>query len=229
MTAPAFISVNRLRGRKSAFPVRDWCMDSGAFSTIATFGGYPHPVSEYAAEIRRWKAMGNGRLLWAASQDYMVEPAMRAKSGLTVAESQAKTIERYDELLRCGTDGVYVLPVLQGWTASDYADHCRAYGDRLAHGAWVGVGSVCKRNASPSSVIVILRAILAVRPDLRLHGFGLKKTALQLADVRDLLYSADSMAWSYAARMQGKGGNDWRDAERFANRIDDMPVQMGFL
>lgn len=30
-----FVSVNRLRNRKSDFRVRDWIMDSGAFTTIA--------------------------------------------------------------------------------------------------------------------------------------------------------------------------------------------------
>jgi hypothetical protein len=37
-----------------------------------------------------------------------------------------------------------------------------------------------------------------------LHGFGIKTTSLLWADVRDNLYSADSMAWSFAARMQKK-------------------------
>jgi len=226
VSVPAFISVNRLRDRKSPFAVGDWIMDSGAFTTIATHGGYPQPVSEYAAQIRRWS--GNGNLLAAAAQDFMCEPHMLAKTGLTVAEHQRLTIERYDALLRedCG---VYILPVLQGYAPDDYAAHVRAYGDRFAPGAWVGVGSICKRNASPSSIVAVLRAILAERPDLRLHGFGLKKTALQLADVRDSLYSADSMAWSYNARMRGNGNNDWREAERFAARINTMPVQLGML
>jgi hypothetical protein len=99
---------------------------------------------------------------------------------------------------------VYILPVLQGYTPQSYVDHLRMYGDRLAQGAYVGVGSVCKRNASPSSIAQVLKAIKAERPDLRLHGFGIKTTSLLWADVRDNLYSADSMAWSFAARMQKK-------------------------
>jgi hypothetical protein len=226
VTAPAFISVNRLRDRKGPFPVGDWIMDSGAFTTIAKYGRYPEPVSEYAAQVRRWK--DNGNLLAAASQDYMCEDVMLAKTGLTIADHQRLTIERYDALLAEDT-GVTILPVLQGYAPEDYVSHVRQYGARLTSGMWVGVGSVCKRNASPSSIVAVLRAIKAERPDLRLHGFGLKKTALQLADVRDLLYSADSMAWSFSARMNGRNGNDWREAESFANRIGSMPVQMGFL
>jgi hypothetical protein len=42
-------------------------------------------------------------------------------------------------------------------------------------------------------------AIKNERPDLRLHGFGLKTTALADPLVRSMLWSADSMAWSFAA------------------------------
>jgi ribosomal protein L11 len=51
---------------------------------------------------------------------------------------------------------------------------------------------------------MILKAIKAERPDLRLHGFGIKTTALSWEEVRDNLESADSMAWSFAARMEKK-------------------------
>jgi hypothetical protein len=43
--------------------------------------------------------------------------------------------------------------------------------------------------------------------------------------VRDCLYSADSMAWSFAARKRGGNANDVREAIRFAHRIQSMPVQ----
>ena len=62
-------------------------------------------------------------------------------------------------------------------------------------------------------------AIRRARPDLCLHGFGIKTTALGSGLVRDLLYTADSMAWSWAARMQGRNGNDVREALRFGARI----------
>ena len=82
------------------------------------------------------------------------------------------------------------------------------------------VGSVCKRNSKPLSVVRVLQAIKAARPDLRLHGFGVKLTALQHPAVRDLLYSADSMAWSYHARKNGRNANDWREAAAFTDRIN---------
>ncbi|HEY0606008.1 MAG TPA: hypothetical protein VGD58_23995 [Herpetosiphonaceae bacterium] len=98
-------------------------------------------------------------------------------------------------------------------------DHQRAYGDRLVFGAWVGVGSVCKRNGHPREIAAVLRAIKAERPDLRLHGFGCKLIALASAEVRAALWSADSLAWSYAARKQGRNPNDWREAQRFLDQL----------
>lgn len=221
----AFISVNRVRTRKSAIPARDWILDSGAFSTIAKHGGYPEPVSVYAEQIQRLRA--SGHLLAAVSQDYMCEPWMLEKTGLTIPDHQRLTIERYDALLAC-RPGVYIMPVLQGYAPADYVAHIRAYGDRLAIGAWVGVGSVCKRNSDPAAIENVLLAIKLERPDLRLHGFGLKLTALRSGLVRDLLFSADSMAWSFAARREGRNANDWREARRFVNAVDRQSFQ-GFL
>jgi hypothetical protein len=64
---------------------------------------------------------------------------------------------------------------------------------------------------------------------LRLHGFGLKLTALSSSVVRGCLYSADSMAWSYAARRQGRDVNDWNEARLFVQRVASQPVvQRGF-
>lgn len=223
--AAAFVSVNRLRARKGPFVVDDWIMDSGAFTTVAKHGGYPEPVSVYAAEVKRWKQ--NGKLLAAVAQDYMCEPVMIRRTGLSIAEHQQLTIERYDELVAADT-GVYIMPVLQGYAPADYAAHIAQYGARLAHGAWVGVGSVCKRNGDPRAIEAVLLAIARVRPDLRLHGFGLKMTALGSPLVHSLLWSADSMAWSFAARRAGRNGNDWREAAAYAERITTAPLQACF-
>jgi hypothetical protein len=218
----AFISVHALEKRRSPFPVNEWILDSGAFTTIAKHGGYPEPVSAYAAHIRKWRNVGT--LVAAVSQDYMCEAHMLARTGLTIDEHQRLTIERYDALIAEDT-GVYIMPVLQGFDPSDYIRHVQMYGERLGAGEYVGVGSVCKRQGNPSAIVAVLQAIKSVRPDLRLHGFGVKTTALAWAEVRDNLYSADSMAWSFAARMDGSGANDWRNAVKFQERIKRQYVQ----
>jgi hypothetical protein len=222
--AAVMVSVNRLRDRKAPFSVGEWIMDSGAFSELQRFGGYREDPDVYAAHIRRWA--GCGTLLAAVAQDYMCEPFMLQRTGLSLADHQRLTIERYDALTACDTGGVHVMPVLQGYAPADYVDHIRQYGDRLKPGAWVGVGSVCKRNGDAAAIEAALLAIKRARPDLLLHGFGVKTTALGSGLVRQLLHSADSMAWSYAARKQGRNGNHWTEAAKFARRIATMPVQL---
>ena len=70
----------------------------------------------------------------------------------------------------------------------------------------------------------MLSAIHAARPDLKLHGFGIKRTALANADVRRLLHSSDSMAWSFHARINGRGtdANKWQEAKLFADAVDAL-------
>ncbi len=146
---------------------------------------------------------------------------MLAKTGLTIADHQRLTIERYDALKACDLGGTYLMPVLQGYAPQDYVDHLRQYGDRIGHGAWVGVGSVCKRNGDPVAIWEVLSAIKRERPDLRLHGFGIKKTALETM-VRELLFSADSMAWSYAARREGRDANDIGEAINYLTAVGEI-------
>jgi len=225
------VSVSRLRDRRSDFAVGEWMMDSGAFMELKLFGQYRDSVSAYAAQIRRWAMCG--RLVAAVAQDYMCEPFMLERTGLDVQAHQRLTIERYDALMAERT-GTYILPVLQGYRPDEYLSHIAQYGARLERGAWVGVGSVCKRNGDPATIRDVLYTIARARPDLRLHGFGVKRTALSSALVRDYLYSADSMAWSFAARKARRAGdlsrdaNDWREGATYARRVaghyDDLPM-----
>jgi hypothetical protein len=222
----ACISINRLRGRKKPVKCGDIIVDSGAFTELFIHGHYRHGVEQYAAELYRLYTAGVVKIAAAVAQDYMCEAFILAKTGLTIEEHQRLTIQRYDDLvaelerLFGGNIPFHVMPVLQGFAPQDYVNHVRMYGDRLKLGMWVGVGSVCKRQGDPRSIIAVLQAIAAERPDLELHGFGVKKTALMHPGVRELLTTADSMAWSYAARKQGRNSNDWREAKAFADLIE---------
>lgn len=221
----AFISINRLRGRRKPVACPDVVIDSGAFVELEKWGRYRHSVEEYADELQRLHEAGVVQITAAVAQDYMCEPFMLAKTGLRVEDHQRLTIERCDALLACGLP-FPILPVLQGYAPSDYVRHLRAYGDRLPQGAWVGVGSVCKRNSKPEQIVAVLYAILRARPDLRLHGFGVKITALMHSGVRSMLYSADSMAWSLSARKQGRNGNDPAEAMAFVERVRAVGSQL---
>lgn len=226
----ACISINRLRGRKSKFEEpAEWILDSGAFTSISKDGEYSETPEEYARSIARW---ASPRLKGVVAQDYMCEPHILAKTGLTVLEHQLKTRERYvrfrDEWERIRQERQVpkeqwpvVIPVLQGWTREDYELHLALYGDLLEPGAWVGVGSVCKRQGRVAIIEEILGAIKRIRPDLRLHGFGVKLQALRSKIVQALLYSADSMAWSFSARKQKRDGNSIGEALWFAMKVWD--------
>ena len=223
----AFLSVNTLWDRKADFKANDWIMDSGAFSELLIHGEYreERSVKNYAQQIFRWSRCGN--MLRAVSQDYMCEPNMLAITGMTMEMHQHLTISRY--ILLQAYCGSLIMPVLQGQEPQDYIAHIEMYGAILKPGTWTGVGSVCKRK-DESSIREVLRAIKAVRPDLKLHGFGLKTSALRCAEVWDTLYSADSMAWSYRERMKRRDGlpadpNGLAPALKFAETIDSMPRQ----
>ncbi|KKL79602.1 hypothetical protein LCGC14_2013170 [marine sediment metagenome] len=226
------ISVNRLehngRMRLSDIAVNDWILDSGAFSRLATGKGHMS-VENYIVHINRWTGCGN--LLAAVSQDYMCEPFMLQKakefafSDGTVKHHQELTIARYDALVNA-QPSAYIMPVLQGYEPGEYITHIRQYEDRLIQGAWVGVGSVCKRNSDSQQIERVLTAINSERPDLLLHGFGLKSKALTNHAVNEMLFSTDSMAWSYAARMNGHGANDPQNAQAYIDALESLPVQM---
>lgn len=219
----ACISINRLETRKKPIGCKV-LLDSGAFTEISRHGKYRTSPAEYAAKIRRLVASGAVDVEIAVSQDWMCEAIVLKRTGLTIADHQRLTIERYDALVAENLP-VALMPVLQGYAPEDYVRHIRAYGDRLKPGMWVGVGSVCKRNGKPEAILAVLHAIKSERPDLRLHGFGVKKTSLKHPGVRELLFSADSMAWSDHGRKNrgaGKSGNDWREAEKFRQDIQRL-------
>ena len=152
-------------------------------------------MPEYAAEVTRWRDE-IGKLDWAASMDWMCEPSVLAKTGLTVAEHQRRTIENFLQLRELL--GTLVVPVLQGWQEGEHEDHVEQYADAgvdLRDEATVGVGSICRRN-SDAEIGKIVRSLHA--GGLHLHAFGVRTVALkQLAGV---LTSADSMAWSSRGR-----------------------------
>jgi hypothetical protein len=219
--ARSMISFAAIRKRKSCFPVNDWILDSGAFMELKQHGRYRDEPENYATQVNRWSECGN--LLAAVSQDYMCEPFIREITGLSTREHQRMTVERYDRI-RAATE-VYVMPVLQGFWPDEYVQHIRDYGSRLSDGMWVGVGSVCKRNALVNEIEAVLEAVRVARPDLKLHGFGVKTTALASSVVRRCLYSADSMAWSFAARKEGRDGNSWLEAKAFVQRIEGQLIK----
>lgn len=221
----ACLSIRTLMRRLKPITCPEVLIDSGAFTELDLYGEYRAPVEAYAQALYRLHIRSVAKIAVAVAQDYMCEAFMLERTGLTISVHQRLTIERYDGLiseldrLSDGACPFPVMPVLQGYDPEDYARHLDAYGDRLKPGMWVGVGSVCKRNGTPEAIVKVLWRIRRERPDLQLHGFGVKRTALLHPGVREMLDTADSMAWSYAARKQGRNAHDLNEARSFIERV----------
>lgn len=166
---------------------------------MSMYGWWQTTSADYALAVRRYAA-GIGGMDWAAIQDWMCEPFMLAKTGLTVRDHQRRTCDSYDDLLSRAPDLPW-LPVLQGWEAGDYLAHAEEYERRglPIRDRVVGIGSVCRRQGVKAGTNIV-RQLAA--EGLRLHGFGVK--TLGLAQMAQHLESADSMAWSFRGRRAGR-------------------------
>ena len=195
-----FISRRTLMKRKSLLnPICEWALDSGGFSELRLNGTWSINAEQYVEELKRYSQMDG--LQWAAPQDWMTEPFMIEKTGLSVREHLKRTVDNYLEIQRLDPP-VHVIPVLQGWELDDYRECFELYesqGVDLRNEPVVGVGSVCRRQAS-SEIERIMRYFYS--KDLRLHGFGVKTGGL--SRYRETLESADSLAWSFSARYGRK-------------------------
>lgn len=195
LSVPLFVSHRRLLQRVSLpRALHPWALDSGGFTELGMHGRWVTTRAEYARAVHRYQDE-IGLLAWCAPQDWMCEPFMLAKTGLTVREHQERTIRSY---LQLAGEGLPVIPVLQGWELSDYLWHVERYdhyGVDLPRHKLVGLGSVCRRQGTNEIATVVL-ALAAL--GISLHGFGVKTRGL--LSYADGLASCDSLAWSYRAR-----------------------------
>lgn len=194
---PLFVSHRTLRAyRTLPRAAAPWALDSGGFTELSMHGRWETTPTEYIAAVRRYRDEV-GQLVWASPQDWMNEPAMLARTGLTVDEHQRRTVDNY-LLLRDAALDLPFIPVLQGWERDDYlrcADLYERADVDLAALPAVGVGTVCRRQDTSAAEGIV--TALAAR-GYALHGFGVKLTGLGVYG--HALASADSMAWSYRAR-----------------------------
>lgn len=199
---PLFVSFRRLRQRKKKkFNQKGIvCVDSGGFSELSLFGEWTISPNDYVKELNRLKDLGL-KIKWAAIQDWMVEPVMLEKTGLTILEHQKRTVDSL-KILREITNEIHFIPVLQGQTLDDYFQHFEMYekaGFQLRKEEVVGVGSVCRRQSS-YEIGKIMKGLY--HKGLKLHGFGVKKKGIE--KYGHFLHSSDSLAWSYCARYSKK-------------------------
>jgi len=195
---PLFVSHRQLARRRRALRPAScrWALDSGGFTELPLHGRWVTPAEDYAAAVAEYAARIGG-LDFAAPQDWMCEPFMIARTGLSVTEHLHRTVDNYLTLRRLTPD-LPIMPSVQGWRLADYLACLELYasaGVDLAALPRVGLGSVCRRQSTAEIAVIVIEL---ARRGLRLHGFGVTTGGLHLYG--HLLTSADSMAWSYAAR-----------------------------
>lgn len=193
---PVFISRRTLCKRKSPLQTNGiWAVDSGGFSELNLYGRWTIDEEQYVEELKLFnRAEG---LQWAAQMDWMCEPWILEKTGLTVQDHQRKTVRNFQKL-RSMECPVHIIPVLQGWNVDEYVEHVfmfREVGFDLRNEPLVGIGSVCRRQGT-AEIESIVKRIHEMGIDL--HGFGVKSAGL--GRYCKFLKSADSLAWSYGAR-----------------------------
>lgn len=199
----------RYRTTGDRWPIRGtsgapWAGDSGAYAALMlATDGDGHPWSlDYESYGGLWLRITDEigrRPDFIAPQDWPCEPAVRARTGLTVRDHQEFTTASYLQLAE-GFPWLPWIPVLQGWASADYLRHADAYeraGVDLTNCHRVGVGSICRRG-SQRHVAAVLEVLAPL--GLRLHGFGASINALRIAGHH--LASSDSQAWSATARRE---------------------------
>jgi hypothetical protein len=183
--------------RRTALPRArgKWFLDSGGFSELALNGRWNLRPRDYVHLVRRYRDEIGGLEL-AAPQDWMCEPSMLERTGLTLREHQRRTVHNYSQLLDLD-DSLPWLPVLQGWSVSDYVRCVELYDQAGIRLQYVGVGSVCRREGTQAAraIFAVLKAL-----GLDLHAFGIKTAGVGMYG--GLLSSADSLAWSFGARKR---------------------------
>lgn len=182
-------------------------IDSGGFYSSMRSGGYTKSNDEYLDYIQKWQPQ------FFALRDYPCEPELLKKHNMTVQYNIKRTVENHLILLNKIESGLWdihgkPIPVIQGWEIEDYLHCIDLFTENGVTSDYMAIGSVCRRNQTEK----IKDVILAVRDNVplwtKLHGFGVKLTALKDLVIWKALYSVDSGAWDYVARWKKFRGEE---------------------
>lgn len=203
---PLFVTHRRLRRRVTQYPpaVTRYCVDSGAYTELTSYGRWVETPEQYVAGLRRyWDELGP--FDFAGQQDYVCLPDALAKiehvTGVRpdVQDQLTGTVANF-VLLRDLAPDLPIVPTVQGASYEDYlrcADLFAEAGVDLAAEPVVGVGSLVGR--APWEIERIATGLQG-RGITRLHGFGVKGLGARAAGHQ--LASVDSSTWSYEGRKR---------------------------
>ncbi len=168
-------------------------IDSAGYTSLRKTGALSFTVEDYLRAVELHDAD------YFFTIDYMCEPEVLKKTGLTVRDHQARTtantMEIIDKRKSYAITGTFA-PVVQGWTVEDYLAHIDELksAGALKYATMLGIGTLCCRTRE-DDILRIIHAIRAAVP-MKLHGFGVKLTALQYRLACDALFSVDSHSWA---------------------------------
>ena len=107
-----------------------WACDSGGFTELRAAGYWRVSAADYTRAVARYDRE-IGLLEWAAPMDWLCEPGIRARTGLSIREHQDRTVGNYLLLRelwsRYSGDSCPFMPVIQGWSIEDYLDRVSLY------------------------------------------------------------------------------------------------------
>lgn len=177
-------------------------IDSGGYSFMKGKGEYTTTDRKYLEFIEK-----HSPELFAL-RDYPCEPDVLEEHGRTVEDHLEATVKRHRNLLKL-LSGYSIdskpVAVIQGWETEDYIRHAEMLENAGIIGQvdYVAIGSVCRRGQI-EDLKEIIRAVANKFPDKKVHAFGVKKNILQFQEMRQLLDSADSLAYSSRARYDAQ-------------------------
>jgi hypothetical protein len=185
--------------------------DSGGYSFMHNKGEYTTTNRQYLEYVETHQPE-----VWAL-RDYPCEPDILEKHGRTVEDHQNKTTNRHRHLMDLKDDydiDGEPMAVLQGWGPYSYERHIDGLQTAGVLTDIVGVGSVCRRNATEDILEILHRVNDALPQSTKMHAFGVKTDVLR-EDIPPKLVSVDTHSYDYRARYycgdHYGGRKTWRD------------------
>ena len=194
-------------------------LDSGGYAFFSRWGEYPFTIEKYIELAHYIK--DTHPLYKAAILDYPCEPDINRSQVMSnedrIEKTIANAIECYDT-----DDSLPWLPVIQGYTVSEYLHCIDLYDDYGVTSDYWAIGSICSRKGAPFELRNIITKIKERHPNDKLHAFGLGIPFLRNPQIFQAIYSSDSAAWNWGISGENMRSRKKEAAIAYVAQIDDM-------